>query len=787
MLCMKKFLFQLLWTVWLAPIFTLRNHFRAGDFTQSGQSTASRLDSYNVSWNTPGPGSAASMPLGNGDIGLNVWVDPGGDLLFYISKTDAWGGEKDSLADSWMQQGGVLMKLGLIRVSLSPNPFAGASVTAGAMATTGAAPGGFRQTLRLRQGEIDITEGEGAAAVNYRIWVDANHPVIRVEASGGRPFQTTVTLHDWRLHQGDTIVPDQLSRISWYHRNPSAGDPRLGDPHLANITFGAILEGSGLDRKDDSTLGSGTPKIAQLISIHPLTATTPATAAYLELLAGQARSTRSLALATTRQAHRQWWQQFWDRSYIYLHSHEHDDVQNNATADSITQGYILQRFVTACAGRGAWPIKFNGSIFVVDNPGWAAHGQSHPMNADFRAWGGQYWFQNTRPMYWPRLAAGDFDLMLPLFNMYLRMLPGNTAAVKQYYGHGGAYFQETSPFWGGLPFMGPNEQALYTHHYFTPILELSMMLLDYYQYTGDEPFARKYLLPIASAGLEFFDRHFPRDDDGRLLLDPDNSIEMFWKVHDPAPDIAGLRAVLTRMLQLPDDLAVGALKKQWRKTLGILPPLPIDSSGGAAGASDVVAPRLLPYTGPQTAKSHNEENPELYAIYPFRLYGLDKPGLELARHSFDIRKCPQKGCWSQDPVEAAMLGYAGVAKEDVGYNLTRKDADLKFPAFWAAGHDYKPDEDNGGNGENGLQQMLLQSDGHKILLLPAWPADWDADFKLHASYRTTVEGHVRNGRLVKLAVTPADRRKDIIVTVHTAGRQRCTTFPKDSVKAFINN
>jgi alpha-L-fucosidase 2 len=746
---MKKFLFLLVWTVLLAPIFRT--------FAQE-ISAPSRLDPYNVSWDTPGPGSAASMPLGNGDIGLNVWVDPGGDLLFYISKTDAWGGEKDPSADSWMQQGGVLMKLGLVRISLSPNPFA-----AGAAGTAGAA---FRQTLRLRQGEIDIIEGEGVAAVNYRIWVDANHPVIRVEASGSRPFRTTVTLHDWRLRQGDTIVPGQSSRITWYHRNPSAGDPRLADPHLAGITFGAILEGSGLDRKDDSTLSSGASRNTRLISIHPLTAKTPATAAYLELLAGQARSTRSLDLETARQGHRQWWQQFWDRSYIYLLSN-----------DSITRGYILQRFVTACAGRGAFPIKFNGSIFVVDNPGWKEHGQAAPMNADFRAWGGQYWFQNTRPMYWPRLAAGDFDLMLPLFNMYLRILPENAVAVQQYYGHGGAYFQETTPFWGGLPFMGPNEQALYTHHYFTPVLELSMMLLDYYQYTGDEHFARKYLLPIASAGLEFFDRHFPRDDDGRLLLDPDNSIEMFWKVHDPAPDIAGLRAVLTRMLQLPDGLAGDALKQQWRKTLDILPPLPIDSPGGTersegserGGARDeaptkftAAAPRLLPYTGAQTAKSHNEENPELYAIYPFRLYGLDKPGLDLARHSFDIRKCPQKGCWSQDPVEAAMLGYAGLAKEDVGYNLTRKDDDLKFPAFWAAGHDYKPDEDNGGNGENGLQQMLLQSDGYKILLLPAWPADWDADFKLHAPYRTTVEGQVRNGHLVKLTVTPAARRKDII-------------------------
>lgn len=76
-------------------------------------------------------------------------------------------------------------------------------------------------------------------------------------------------------------------------------------------------------------------------------------------------------------------------------------------------------------------------------------------------------------------------------------------------------------------------------------------MLDYYELTGDEPFARDTPLPVASSGLTFFDRHFPRDDQGKLLLDPDNAIETFWKVHDPAPEIAGLYAILTRMIALP--------------------------------------------------------------------------------------------------------------------------------------------------------------------------------------------------------------------------------------------
>ena len=105
-------------------------------------------------------------------------------------------------------------------------------------------------------------------------------------------------------------------------------------------------------------------------------------------------------------------------------------MEGDADAAKVTEGYVLQRFVTACAGRGAYPIKFNGSIFTMDNPAEdkgkdkvTGRNIVEPVSADFRAWGGQYWFQNTRPMYWARLAAGDFDMMQPLFRMYWNKLP----------------------------------------------------------------------------------------------------------------------------------------------------------------------------------------------------------------------------------------------------------------------------------------------------------------------------------------------------------------------------
>jgi hypothetical protein len=91
------------------------------------------------------------------------------------------------------------------------------------------------------------------------------------------------------------------------------------------------------------------------------------------------------------------------------------------------------------------------------------------------------------------------------------------------------------------------------------------------------------------------------------------------------------------------------------------------------------------------------------------------------------------------------------------------DCGRRFPTFWGPGHDWVPDHNWGGSGMIGLQEMLVQSHGRRIWLLPAWPEDWDVDFKLHAPYQTVVEGTVKDGRLVHWNVTPEERRDDVTV------------------------
>jgi len=417
--------------------------------------------------------------------------------------------------------------------------------------------------------------------------------------------------------------------------------------------------------------------------------------------------------------------------------------------------------MNACAGRGAMPIKFNGTLFTVDTYG--RNDATKGFDADFRQWGGPYWFQNTRLPYWSMLEAGDFDLMRPLFAMYNNALLLRTYATRRYYGHEGAFYPETMNFWGtytdanygrtrtGMP--DGLTTNTYIRYYWTAGLELSLMMLDRAEFRWSTPFVRDTLLPVASSVLTFFDRHWPRDSAGTIRFEPAQALETYQVAVNPLPDIAGIRAVAQRMLALPVTITTGGQRAEWKKLLESLPPLPL-----RVDQRDTL---LAPAS--EFEKSSNIENPELYALFPFRLFGTGKEGLELARRSYEKRVYTMNGGWQQHAIQAACLGLAEEAARLVADNFGRWDSLCRFPAFWGPNYDWTPDQDHGSVAMIALQRMLLQYEGKDILLFPAWPKGWDVEFKLHAPWETVVEGKVHAAKLENLRVTPGHRRGDIHV------------------------
>jgi alpha-L-fucosidase 2 len=195
-----------------------------------------------------------------------------------------------------------------------------------------------------------------------------------------------------------------------------------------------------------------------------------------------------------------------------------------------------------------------------------------------------------------------------------------------------------------------------------------------------------------------------------------------------------------------------------RNLLREIPDLPMgkDSTG-----NNIILPAY------NYSKPFSKENAEMYSVFPYRIYGINKPDIALAKHTFNNRGTRFSNCWSQDAIQMAYLGRTDELRRDLKERANSLDEVTRFPAFWASAGDWKPDEDNGGNLMNAFQAMIVQAectrDDKSILLFPAWPADWDVRFKLYAPLNTTIEGELKNGKLIYLNVNPKSREKDIII------------------------
>ena len=283
--------------------------------------------------------------------------------------------------------------------------------------------------------------------------------------------------------------------------------------------------------------------------------------------------------------------------------------------------------------------------------------------------------------------------------------------------------------------------------------ELISLMLDTWDWTQDTSFAREELVPMAGSVLLYFDTRFRRDGKGLLVLDPCQVIETYRIATNDQPTIAGLRAILPRLIALPAGVTTEEDRSLYSRLWKACPPLPTEQRTVGDRTETVLAP------AERYADQHNHENAETYAIWPYRLYGVGKPNLELARNTFLARKQTLYTGWGYDGNVAALLGLTDEASKILRLKCGTSP-DYRCPYPWSNNYDWLPDQNHAGNLMNTAQLMLLQYNGRTIYLLPAWPPAWDCQFKLHAPANTIVEGEVSGGKVTRLEVTPESRRKE---------------------------
>jgi len=251
-------------------------------------------------------------------------------------------------------------------------------------------------------------------------------------------------------------------------------------------------------------------------------------------------------------------------------------------------------------------------------------------------------------------------------------------------------------------------------------------------------------------------------DDGKLVIYPANGLELAKGATNPIEAVSALRRITASLLALPE------LRPDSRARLEriqpLLPDLPVGKRQGVAS--------LLPAKSWE-AEYNKWEPIEMYAYWPYRLVGITRPEtLQLARDTWETvpsdraKLCKQDYSWMANVVNMAALAWPEKAQARAIYKMANTAApQARFPAFFGPGHDWLPDHNWGGSGSVGIQEMLLAPEPGlcgKLNLFPAWPKEWDVDFKLHAPGPTVVEGVLRGGKLKSLKVTPAARAKDIV-------------------------
>lgn len=731
-----------------------------------------------------------------------------------------------------MSENGEYLKMGRFRLQLDPNPLI--------------RPVSFRQELKLKDGFIEIeARSRDGLNVLIKLWVDVLNPIVHIEMEANKDISASVAYENWRtedkillpiqfgrerftcfnlegypgevLRVKDQIIPVETG-ILFYHRNPekklipevlielqgleSSADLIRDD--IKNRTFGGYLYGEGMVFGET---GEGKYQISPYKywklesekakkNHHIYIATHIEQAKTVEDWENNLNETVSHAKQNYHAAFEEtvhWWHDFWNRSHIIIHP-ERADTSNPVW--QMSRNYQLFRYQLGGNAFGEYPSKFNGGNLIFDP---VLVNKNTAYEPDWRQWGGAvHTAQNQRLLYWPMLKAGDFDAIIPQFELYRKGLPGATARVLTHFGHNGAVFSEYTGVpgivfgagwgWPGdghrargeeVPFGDPRatgatgyndivEKGVMANqscaYHWESQVEHAYMILEYHRFSGRDI---SMYMPFIKASLVFFDEHYQirqemrtgetLDENGKLVIYPSTSCESYRGAKNPADLIAGLRACLTSLLNL-DDNYLSLAEKEYYK--GFLSRIPDYSFGEQDG---------LRFLKPAETwlKEANQELPQFYPLFPFDQYQIGDKEIQIFKNTYELAPEFRKGTiqsWHQDGIFFARMGMTAEAAD---YN-TRKlqDSQRRYPTFWGPGHDWVPDHNWGGSGMIGLQEMLMQTIGDKILLFASWPEEWDVDFKLHAPGNTTVEGVLKSGELRELKVLPENRRKDVIINLN---------------------
>ncbi|GIH15563.1 Ig-like domain-containing protein [Rugosimonospora africana] len=692
-----------------------------GSFQLDADQVVSRSD---IVLGQPNVNPTASMPLGNGSLGVAAWAANG--FTAQLNRSDTMPDRKSP---------GQLTIPGLSVISHAAD-FAGRlDLTDGVLEESG---GGMSMKAWVSTGAdeliVDVTGADPTVAqtASINLWA-GRHPTAAVSGTIG-------TLAETWVDQGEAGAGGQtfgsLASITADGRDVSAA---VAGPTQVRVSFTPKRDGSfRVVVGSPAWHGGDAPKAAK------------------KLLGNDAKA--GAAALLNRQD--KWWRDFWEHTgLIELNSAD----GSAAYLENLRTLYLYEEAASEKAG--IYPGNQAGDADMFD---WSQDRQTWTPS--------EYWLWNLRAEISANLSSGNDQLNTPIFDMYLDDLANiETWTRQQMGGLPGACVPEVMRFNGngGDPGRGansgcsepgsPNWNALNI----TSGPELSVYLWQQYQATGDRAFLKR-AFPFMEATAQFLLAYQQVGPDG-LLHAVANAHETQWAVQDPTTDIAADRVLFPIIARaaavVGDKPASDPLLDQFARALTQIPPYPRTNTPGhnqllnpgytqaETDAADATGTDMIAISYQPAASRQNGENIELEPLWPWNdISDQDGNLYTLEQRSYANR--PNKGGndWSFDALDAARLEQPAQVESNL-ISLTK--GHQVYPNGFAdlgSTVGYQPYMEQSAGVAAALDEALAQDYDGIIRFAPAWPADWDGSGTVYIQGNGKVDVQVEGGELVTAAI-----------------------------------
>jgi hypothetical protein len=701
-----------------------------GKFDLSPEGVVSRDD---IVLGQPNVNPTASMPLGNGALGVAAWAANG--FTAQLNRSDSMPGRKSP---------GQVTIPGLSVLSHAAD---------------------FK-------GRLDLTDGvleESGGGMSMKAWVSAAKDELVIDVTGANPNLTqTASVYLWPGRNPVAAVHGTTGTLAetW---TDNSGYGASGQPFgsLAAITAGG---------RDVRTSVTSAAKITtsfrpnadgefRVVVAAPHwaggTAADTAAVTAATVIGNDAR----VAQAALLNQQNRWWDTYWSHSGLV----EMNSADGSAAyLENLRTLYLYDAAASSKAGT-----YFGSQAGEADMFDWSEDRQTWAPN--------DYWIWNLRGEISANMSSGDYQLNRPIFDMYLGDLPNIEAWTKaQMGGLPGACVPETMSFngngyYGDGPVASDASCALaaspqWNAEDISSGAEMSLYMWEQYLGTGDRAFLKK-AFPFMEATAQFLLAYQRAGSDG-LLHAVANAHETQWAVQDPTTDIVADRTIFPIIAQaarlVGDEATSDPLLAQFAAALREIPPYPRTDDAtrtqllnpgytqAETAAADATGTDMIAISYQPAAERHNGENIELEPLWPWdQVSDTDANLFALEQRSYASR--PNKGGndWSYDAVDSARLGQPAQVESNL---VALTEAHQVYPSGLAdigGSVGYQPYQEQSANVAAAVDEALAQDYDGIIRFAPAWPSDWDGSGTVYLQGGDKADVQVENGQLVTAAIQAA--------------------------------